>query len=280
MSLSLFAPTSRAYHPAPRRRPGILSIVLLVCVGFALGGCHMFRHKKDDSVNPETLYQRGAKAMHDGNYELAVKVFESLTAKFPFSDQARQSHIDLMYVYYRKHEKESAVDAADSFIRENPTHPRIDYAYYIKGLVYFEREPNFLERWAGVDLSQRPPQDLRKSFEAFSRVVTQYPQSDYAVDARQRMIFVRNRLAEYEVHVADFYMRRGAYVAAIDRSRYVLENYDGAPAVRKALEITAAAYDKLGMAELSADTHKVLATNYRDETTGQGASRKHWWKIW
>lgn len=280
MSLSLFAPTTHAERPAPRRRPGIFAIALLVCVGLGLGGCHMFRHKKDDNISPETLYQRGSKAMHDGNYDLAIKVYESLTAKFPFSDQARQSRIDLMYAYYRKHEKESAVDAADTFIRENPTHPRIDYAYYIKGLVYFEREPNFLERWAGVDLSQRPPQDLRKSFEAFSRVVTQYPQSDYAVDARQRMIYVRNRLAEYEVHVADYYMRRGAYVAAIDRCRYLLENYDGAPAMRKALEITAAAYDKLGVPELAADTHKVLVANYPEEKADAAANHKHWWKIW
>jgi outer membrane protein assembly factor BamD len=274
---SLSAPAGAA---ARSRRPGALVTALVVVLGLALGGCHAFRHKADENVSPEALYQRGSKAMKDGNFDLAVKLFETLTAKFPFSDSARQSRIDLMYVYYRKHEKESAVDAADTFIRENPTHPRIDYAYYIKGLVYFEREPNFLERGLNVDLSARPPQDLRKSFEAFSRVVTQYPQSAYAADAHQRMVYLRNRLAEYEVHVAEYYMRRGAYIAAIDRARYLIENYDGAPSMRRALEITASAYDKLALPELAADSRKVLAANFPDDPNAAAPTRRQWWKFW
>jgi outer membrane protein assembly factor BamD len=261
-----------------RGRFARVALVALLAVTAALSGCKSFRHKDAQSISPEAAYAKASKALHDGSFGLAVKQYETLMARFPFSDAARQARLDIIYAYYRQHEKESAVDAADTFIRENPTHPRIDYAYYIKGLVYFERDPNFLEHWFSVDLSQRPPQDLRKSYEAFSRVVTQYPQSEYAADSRQRMIYLRNRLADYEIHVARYYMRRGAWVAAIGRARYVLENYDGAPAMRDALEITVAAYQKLGMPELAADAGKVLVTNYPDERVHTDS--KHWWHVW
>ncbi len=254
------------------------ALVALIASLALLGGCKSFRHKDPQNISPEAAYGRASKLMHDGAYGAAVKQYEALTARYPFSDAARQARIDLIYAYYRQHEKDSAVDAADTFIRENPTHPRIDYAYYIKGLVYFERDPNFLERWFGVDLSQRPPQDLRKSYDAFARVVSQYPQSEYAADSRQRMIYLRNRLADYEVHVARYYMKRGAYVAAIARARYLIENYDGAPSTRDALEITVEAYRKLGMNDLADDAGKVLALNFPDER--QRVESKHWWKIW
>jgi outer membrane protein assembly factor BamD len=262
-----------AYRPLARA-----ALIAILGASLALGGCKALRHHEDTNVSPELLYARAAKALHDGSYQVAIKDYEALTARYPFSDAARQSRIDLIYAYYRQHEKESAIDAADTFIRENPTHPRIDYAYYIKGLVYFERDRNFLDRWFGVDLSARPPQDLRKSFDALSRVVTQYPQSEYAADARERMVYLRNRLADYEIHVARYYVRRGAWVAAVDRARYVLETYDGAPATRDALEIMVESYQKLGMADLAADSGRVLAANF--PATAARASSKHWWKFW
>ena len=122
-----------------------------------------------------------------------------------------------MYAYYKNREPESAIDQADQFIRENPAHPRVDYAYYIKGLVQFERNPNFLERWFNADLTERPPIDARKSFQAFQTVLERYPNSEYADDSRKRMVFLRNRLASYEVYVADYYLKRGAWVGAINR---------------------------------------------------------------
>jgi len=258
------------------RRPAVL---LACAAALALAGCHAGR-VKEDAGNPDTLYRRAATSMANGDFGTAIKVFEGLSARFPFSDAARQSRLDLMYAYYRQHEKESAVDAADTFIRENPTHPRIDYAYYIKGLVYFERTPNVLERRFDVDMSRRPPQDARKSFDAFARVVTQYPHSEYAPDARQRMIYLRNRLAEYEVNVARYYMRRGAWVAALDRARNVVETYDGAPATRDALEISAAAYQRLGLPDLASDAQQVLAANFPQDSAARAASRRHWWKFW
>jgi len=278
LSSSRPAPTGTAARASRCSSLGRAALIALLGVTLSLGACKALRHKEDTSATPEVFYARAQKALHEGSYAVAIKTYEALTAKFPFSDAARQSRIDLIYAYYKQREKESAVDAADTFIRENPTHPRIDYAYYIKGLVYFEKDPNFLERWGGVDMSERPPQDLRKSFDAFARVVSQYPHSDYAADARQRMVYLRNRLADYEIHVARYYLRRGAWVAAIDRSRYVIETYDGAPATREALEIIIAAYQKLGMPDLAADTGKVLATNF--PATAASINRKHWWRIW
>jgi outer membrane protein assembly factor BamD len=184
-----------------------------------------------------------------------------------------------MYVYYKNHATESAIDQADQFIRENPIHPRVDYAHYIKGLTWFERNPNFIERWFRANLSQRPPIDARKSFQSFQTLVQQYPNSEYAADARQRMIFLRNRLANYDVYVAKFYLSRGAYVGAINRAKFAIENYDGAPAIRDALAVMVDGYNKLGMQDLAKDTQRVLEQNYSAGEIKE-AEKKSWWKFW
>src|SRR5262249_3992553 len=141
--------------------------------------------RKNKQPSPEQLYQQAHKRLMSYDYKGAIKVYESLTARFPFTDQARQSRLDLIYAYYREGETESAIDAAETFIRENPTHPRVDYAWYVKGLVDFERLPNFMERLFRADLTKRPPSNARKSFEAFRTVVEQYPKSQYAHDSLQ-----------------------------------------------------------------------------------------------
>ena len=150
---------------------------------------------------------------------------------------------------------------------------------YIKGLVYFERAPNFLERWFNTDLTERPPQDVRGSFQAFQTLIERYPNSEYVHDARQRMIFLRNRLAEYEVHVADYYLHRLAYVAALARARFCIENYDGAPATRDALDIMISAYDGMGLGDLAEQSREVYALNYPGEQPGRKAGRD-WWPFW
>ena len=182
-----------------------LLVLFVLCA--ALGACHHTK-KEDLNATATTIYSRAHKQILDGTFEQAAKSYESLEARYPFSNEARQGRLDIMYAYYRAHLKEQAIDAADTFIRENPTHSRVDYAYYIKGLVYFERSPNMFEKMFSVDMSQRPPADARKSFEAFFRLVQLFPQSEYAPDARQRMIYLRNRLAEYEIHVARYYVAR------------------------------------------------------------------------
>jgi outer membrane protein assembly factor BamD len=230
--------------------------------------------------NAERLYEMAKRASDNGNYRDAIAYYEQLEARFPFSNPARQGQLDLMYAYYKNREPESAIDQADQFIRENPAHPRVDYAYYVKGLVQFERNPNFLERWFNADLTERPPIDARKSFQAFQTVLERFPNSEYADDSRKRMVFLRNRLASYEVYVAEYYLKRGAWVGAINRCKYAIENYDGAPQIKRALAIMAESYRRLGMPDLAADTEKVLKENTSPDQIAQSEKKKSWWKIW
>jgi outer membrane protein assembly factor BamD len=253
-------------------------IVLIACAALAVAACG-YRERLAEQLQPDSMYERAHRLLLGGDYRGAVRYYEALEARYPFSEQARQSRLDIIYAYFKSQEPESAVDAADQFIRENPTHPRVDYAMYLKGLVYFERSPNFLERWFNADLDERPPQDVRRAFEAFDELIKRHPQSQYAHDARQRMIFLRNRLAEYEVHVARHYLKRQAYVAAIARARYCIENYDGAPMVRDAIEVMISAYQGLGLDDLAERSQEVFALNYPNVEPEQQA-RKDWWPFW
>ncbi len=254
------------------------SRILLLTIGMAMLAAGCRSHKADDAKSgPEVIYARAQKAMKSSSYAEAIKQLEALQSRFPFSEPARQAQLDLIYVYYRSRQVDPAIDAADTFIRENPTNPRVDYAYYMKGLVYFERQANFLERYFNVDLSQRPPVNARKSFEAFDELIKKYPHSEYAGDSRQRMIFLRNRLADFELHVALYYMRRGAYVGALNRAKYCVENYDGAPAVRGSLKVLVDAYRQLGMTDLAANAERVYDANYPDSAKDV-APKKVWWK--
>lgn len=250
----------------------------VACCALILAACGG-RDRTAEQLQPEKLYEHGHKSMMAGDYRGAVRYYEALEARFPFSEYSRQAKLDIIYAYYKSHETESAIDAADQFIRENPTHPRVDYAMYVKGLVYFERAPNFLERWFNTDLTQRPPQEVRGSFQAFQTLIERHPGSEYVNDARQRMIFLRNRLAEYEIHVADYYLRRRAYVAALSRARYCIENYDGAPATRDALDIMISSYEGMGLKNLAQESRAIYALNFPNADP----ERKHkrdWWPLW
>jgi outer membrane protein assembly factor BamD len=261
-------------------RSGVLALCIAV-LALSLAGCHARRDKALAKETPATLYKKAHKAMESYDFNTAIKTYERLTASFPFTDEARQARLDLIYVYYRANEGESATDAADTFIRENPTHPRVDYAWYVKGLVDFERQPNAIESIFHADLSKRPPSQARKAYAAFKTVVEQYPKSEYAADSLQRMVFLRDRLASYEVHVAAFYYKRNAFVAAAQRARAEIEQYDGAPATRQALEILIASYDRLNLPSLAAQSRAVYAANYgNDVNVAQAEVHKSWWKIW
>jgi outer membrane protein assembly factor BamD len=249
-----------------------------------LSGCRLLHRGHEDKLarqGPDGMYKIAHKQLDSYDFKNAIKTYEALTARFPFTDQARQGRLDLIYVYYKEGEREAALDAADQFVRENPTHPRVDYAWYVKGLVDFEHPPNLLERAFHADLSQRAPSNARKSFDAFRTVVEQYPKSEYAFDARERMVFLRNRLADYDVNVARYYMKRGAYVAAAQRARQTFEQYNGAPAVRTALEILTEADDRLGLKTLADQARQVYALNFPNaaEPPAAGAKKKKrsWW---
>ena len=264
---------------APR---ALLFISLIpAALGLFLAGCKNRDGAAGPMTDPAVVYQRAHRALLQGDYPMAIKVYEALMARYPFAAETRQSRLDVIYCYYRAGESESAIDAADTFIRENPTHPRIDYAWYLKGLTDFERLPNFMERWFRVDLNKRPPTQARRSFTSFQTVVEQYPNSEYAHDARRRMIYLRNRLADYEIAVARYYVDRHAYVAAAQRAKVAIEDYDGAPAVRDALEIMIECYDKMELTELAAQTRQMYRANYEGEAGEKRiAPKKHWWKPW
>ena len=247
-----------------------------------LGACKSSRDLDPAKGGPAAVYQRAHTSLDNQDYDNAIRLYELLVTRFPFSNEGRQARLDLIYAYYKGRESESAIDQADTFIRENPTHPRIDYAWYIKGMVDFERSANFLERWLKVDLDARPPQTARKSFNSFRKVVEEYPKSEYAHDARRRMIQLRNRLADYEIYVARYYVKRGAWIAAARRAKECIEQYDGAPAVREALEIMIESYDKLGMKELADQSRSVYDANFRGDSKepAQKTGPHPWWKFW
>jgi outer membrane protein assembly factor BamD len=251
-------------------------ILLIACGAAAAAGCS-YKERAAEQLQPNRLYEKAHSLLMGGDYRGAVRYYEALEARYPFSPEARQARLDIIYAYYRAREQESAIDAADQFVRENPTHPRVDYPMYMRGLIYFERSPNFLERWFNTDLNERPPQDVRRAFDAFGELIRQRPDSVYAHDARQRMLYLRNRLADYEVYVAQHYLDREAYIAAIDRARFCIENYDGAPAVREALEIMISAYRGLGLDDLAERSQEVFALNYPDRDPVE--REKKWWRF-
>ena len=207
-------------------------------------------------------YEQAQAYVAGGNYTRGLQIFEAIQARYPFSDLSRQIQLEMMYAYHKASQKEQAIEAADAFMRENPIHPRVDYALYIKGLSYFQQDAGFLERRFKKDISTRPPEGVELSYAAFRRLVESYPASEYAPDAQQRILFIKNRMSTYENHVADFYLRRGAFVAALNRAQRSLEEYNGAEGNARSLEIIAEAYDELGMEDLAADARRVLDTNF------------------
>ncbi len=223
------------------------------------------RGEIDSDFGPEVLYDRGEQAMNAGNYPGAIQYFLELESRYPFSNATRQAQLDMIYAYYMSNQPESAIDAIEEFERENPTHARIDYTLYMKGRVYFDQSPNVLERWFNVDLARRPPQDTMESFSAFQELIRRFPDSRYVDDARRRMVFLRNRLAEYENYVAEYYIRRGAYLAAANRAQYAIERYPEAPQLERSLNLLIEAYENMGMDDLAADAARVLEQTFGDD---------------
>jgi outer membrane protein assembly factor BamD len=238
--------------------------LLLICLAIC-AACGNRRNDVIQDFGADGFYERGQDAMESNNFIGAINYFLQLEARYPFSNEARQAQLDLIYLYYRSSQPDAAIDAADEFERENPTHARVDYCLYMKGLVYFDDAPNILERMFRVDLTLRPPKDTVLAFSTFQELIRRFPDSVYIDDARQRMIFLRNRLAQYENHVAEYYIDRGAYVAAINRGKYALEHYAGAPELAQTLTLMIDAYRQLGMLDLAADAERVLRQSFGDD---------------
>ncbi len=245
-----------------------LRVAVTLAAALFFAGCAN-NDEYDLAKSIEEAYLEAQEAVSVGNYRKAIGIFEALQARFPFSDFATQIQLELTYAYYMNNRTEQAIDAAETFIRENPTHERIDYAIYIQALAYFEREQGFLERLFRKDINKRPPRDGERAFSLFRRLVERYPASPYAGDAQQRMIYLKNRLAAYENVVARFYLEREAYVAALNRAKTALEQYHGANSSEESLRIMIEAYEALGMKQLADDARRVLQKNFSDEPVVQ-----------
>jgi len=246
----------------------LLALAAMLVLG-VVAGCAGNDEEFDLASSIEEAYIEAQEAVQVGNYRKAISIFEQLQARFPFSDFSTQIQLELAYSYYMERRIEQAIDASDTFIRENPTHARIDYALYVKALAHFEREQGMIERLFRRDVDKRPPRDGELAFALLSRLVERYPASPYAADAQQRMIYLKNRLAAYENVVARFYLEREAYVAALNRVKTALEQYNGAESGAESLQIMIEAYEGLGMTELAEDTRRVLQKNFSDDSVVQ-----------
>ena len=260
-------------------------VVIGASVGAGLlGGCGLLPDQVDETAGwtPNKLYAEAKDAMAEGAYDKAIKYFEKLEARFPYGRYAQQAQLEVAYAYYRQQETASAIAACDRFIRLHPNHPNVDYAYYLKGLVNFNKDLGLLGYVSLQDLTERDPKAARESFEAFKVLVNKYPESRYTPDATARMKYLVNALASHEVHVARYYMKREAYVAAVNRAQTAIKTYPDAPANEEALFIMVKAYDLLGMNDLRDDAERVMRRNFpNSEYYARGIDRTQaWWRLW
>ncbi len=239
----------------------LLPLLLVLTLTACAGNQAAREQERNNRMSADALYDRAKKAMDNQNYRRAIDLYELLEVQFPFGEYTRQGQLDLMYAYYRSHQTESAVEAANRFIRENPRHEKVDYAYYVRGLAYFPESDDFLRRMFRVRPHLRPQDGAKKSFDAFASLVQKYPDSEWAEDATQRMIYLRNAMAGFELNVANYYIRRGAYVAAANRAKRIIEEYQETDAVLDALRVQIVAYNRLGFADLAKDSQRVLDQN-------------------
>jgi outer membrane protein assembly factor BamD len=238
--------------------PLLLSLTLMACAG------------NDDlpEVNADSgeqqIYQEAQRYIRGGNFDLAVKSLQLLESRYPFGRYAEQAQLELIYAHYNAFEHEAAVEAADRFIRLHPQHPNVDYAYYMKGLAAYTDNEDFFNRFLPSEPTERDTSHVREAFAEFAQLLARYPASPYAPDAKARMVSLRNLLARHEINVANYYFRRGAYLAAANRGRYVVENFQRTPAVADGLAVMAQGYLLLGMEDLAQDAIETLALNYPD----------------
>jgi outer membrane protein assembly factor BamD len=260
----------------------------LVTAVALVAGCHGLPEKTDETAtwNNNKLYSEAQDALSGGDFTKCAKYFEALEGRDPFGRFAQQAQINVAYCNWKDNDAAAATQAVERFIQLHPDHPDIAYAYYLKGLITFNDDLGLFGRYAGQDMSERDPKALHESYDAFKKVVDSYPDSKYAPDAAQRMRYIVNALAAHEVHAATYYYRRGAYVAAINRSQRALQEFAKAPATEDALHLMVLSYRALNQPKLADDSQRVLAATFPDSPYVTGRPRlgsapdKHWWQIW
>ncbi|MGL4409452.1 outer membrane protein assembly factor BamD [Zoogloea sp.] len=251
-----------------------------------LTGCSSLSEQTDETLgwNAQKLYSEAKESMSDGAWDRAIKMFEKLEARYPYGRYAQQSQLEVAYAYYKSGEQASAVAACERFIKLHPTHPNVDYAYYLKGLAYFNEDLGIMGNLASQDLSERDPKASRDAFDTFKELVQRFPASKYAEDSKLRMRYLVNNLAAYDVHVARYYYRRGAFVAAANRAQQILKDYPQTPATEEALFLMAKSYDALKVNDLRDDALRVLRQNFPKSAYLQGVDvverKSSWWRLW
>lgn len=252
----------------------------------ALSGCGIFGQGEVDrtaKMTPQEIHAEAKDEMSSGRYGEAAKLLVKLESRYPFGAWAQQAQLDQAYAHYKDGDRIQSLIAIERFIRLYPTSDKLDYAYYLKGLVNFNDDPGAMAAIGGQDLSERDLKAAREAFEAFRQVIVRFPDSRYAEDARARMRYLVNSMAGGEVHIARYYFNRGAYLAAINRAQGVVQQYQGAPAVEEALFIMLKGYEKLGLDDLRGDVERIMRLNYPDSAyhaKGIGVDDRAWWQLW
>jgi len=241
----------------------LIPTLLFFCAIAAIAGCASFSEEDEtEGWSAQKLYNEAKSERIAENYETAIDYYEKLETRYPFGRYAQQAQIETIYAYYKSDEPAQAIASAERFIKLYPRHPYVDYAYYLKGITNFNLGKGFLDQYLPIDPAQRDPGAAFKAFQDFGELIRRFPESKYAEDARQRMLYLRNNLATHEVQVADYYLRRKAYVAAANRGKYVVENYQGAPATADALLVMIKAYKQMELYQLSLEAFRVFQINF------------------
>ncbi|CAH0353560.1 Outer membrane protein assembly factor BamD [Aquabacterium sp. CECT 9606] len=262
---------------------GLATSLAAVLMALSLSGCGSTPEDEFGGMAPDKLYADAKEEAADGNYENAIKRLEKVEARASGTMLAQQAQLDLAYAYYKTGEKAQALAKLERFIRLHPTSPAVDYAMYLQGLVNFNDDLGLFGRVARQDLAERDQQAARDAYESFKQLSTRFPTSKYTADAKLRMNYIVNSLASGEVHVARYYLRRGAYLAAANRAQQALTDYRSSPAIEEALYIMVRAYDKLGLTPLRDDAERVLKQSFPNSpylAGGVKAADKPWWQLW
>ena len=262
-----------------------LSVVpsLLLGVAALLAGCSSTPDDKTSNWSPNKLYAEAKDELNSGAYDKAVPLFEKLEGRAAGTPLAQQAQLEKAYAYYKSGDQAQAEATLDRFIKLHPASPAMDYALYLKGIVNFNDNLGAFAFLSRQDLSERDQKAAKQSFESFKELVARFPDSRYTPDAKARMTYIVNSLAQYEVHVARYYYSRGAYVAAVNRAQAALTDYQNVPALEEALFIMVRSYDALGMTQLRDDTRRVMEINFPRSaylTRGFKSSQDPWWKVW
>jgi len=261
-----------------------LALAFAIVAAVLSSGCNLLPEVKDETSgwSADRLYRTAHDAMLEGNYTRAVKLFETLEARFPYGRYAQQAMLEGAYASYRANEVPTAISGLDRFIRTYPNHPNVDYAYYLKGIVNFREDQGLIGYVYEFEMSERDPKLMKDAFAAFKELVSKFPDSRYAEDARQRLVYLANALSMFEVHVARYYYNRTAYVAAASRAQASLVNYPRTPANEHALDVLIRSYDALDLAKLRDDTREIMVKTYPNSLylTGELGASRPWWKFW